>query len=236
MHKFYLGLAAITFTGMTFASEIPLCSLPQSGSNTTVDNAGIEGDPDPGCAAMLADAKSMAQKAPGSLSLVNTSTVPPQLSVGAVYLQPITMAPAGMMKPRSESDIHLEIDIHAKENLKARGFAPGDWLPNVAVTYTIQKIGAATPLMCGTNPQTKAARSTCPLMAMAASDGAHYGDNVKLAGPGFYIVTFNAKTDPSTFGWHTDTDSKLLGTEYVDFHFTQSYLMKWTGIGKRGGY
>lgn len=236
MQKIYLGLIGIAFTGMTFASEIPLCSLPQAGSNTAVDNAGIEGDPDPGCAAILKAAQVLAQKSPIQLNFTNTSTLPPQLSVGAVYLQAITMAPAGMMKARSESDIHLEIDIHAKQNLKARGFAPGDWLPNVAVTYTIQKIGAATPLICGTNPQTKAASSTCPLMAMAASDGAHYGDNVKLAGPGFYIVTFSAKTDPSQFGWHTDTDSKLLGTEYVDFHFTQSYLMKWTGIGKKGGY
>ena len=225
-----LGLSGLMVAAGSLAAEIPLCALPQVNSVATIDNAAIEGDPDPGCAAMLADAKKLLQADKSTLTLTNNPAIPPQLSVGAVYLQPITMAPAGMMLPRDQSDIHLEVDIHAKANLKSRGFAPGDWLPNATVDYSIQKIGDAKPLACHANS------TTCVLMSMVASDGAHYGDNVKLAGPGFYLVTFKAHTNPAAFGWHTDTDSKILGTEFVDWHFEQSYLLKWTGIGKKGGY
>jgi len=221
-------LITTTVAVPALAAETPLCALPSLDSKATVNNAAIEGDPDPGCAQMLASALKVAGK--DNISFHNTTTTPLQLSVGAVYLQPITMAPAGMMRPRDQSDIHLEIDIHAKQNLKSRGFAPGDWLPNAAVTYTIQKVGSSQPLVCGKDHNTR-----CNLMPMVASDGAHYGDNVKLAGPGFYIVTFNAHTVPS-FGWHTDTESKILGTEFVNWQFKQSYLFTWTGIGKKGGY
>lgn len=222
-------------TGISYAAEVPLCALPMTGSKTIVDNAKVEGDPDPGCSEVYTNALAAVKSSNSKISLNNTSTIPPQLSVGTVYLQPINMAPAGMMRPRDKSDIHLEIDIHAKANLKSRGFAPGDWLPNANVSYTIQKIGSSSPIQCGTDKSGKPL-TTCHLMAMVASDGAHYGDNVKLDGPGFYVATFDAKTDPMNFGWHTDTDSKILGTEYVDWKFKQSYLFKFTGIGKKGGY
>lgn len=235
MKKLLFALMSLSITSISFASEVPLCALPQVNSNTVVNNAAIEGDADPGCAQIVSDAKTVANSAKTNVQFVNSMLVPPQLSVGAVYLQPITMAPAGMMRPRNESDIHLEIDIHAKEKLESRGFAPGDWLPNVDVNYTVQKVGADKPLACGINKTTKQPITVCNLMPMVASDGAHYGDNVKLDGPGFYIVTFKAHTDPA-FGWHTDTDSKVLGTEFVDWSFAQSYLLKWTGIGKIGGY
>ena len=37
----------------------------------------------------------------------------PGLEVGAVYLQPIEMAPPGMMRATADSDVHLEADIRA---------------------------------------------------------------------------------------------------------------------------
>lgn len=230
-------LAGIFSLGVvsSMAAEVPLCALPIGNSKTIVDNAKLEGDPDPGCSEVYNSALAMAKASKSNLVLSNANAVPSQLSVGTVYLQPIDMAPAGMMLPRDKSDIHLEIDIHAKANLKSRGFAPGDWLPNADVTYTIQKIGSKQPLTCGYD-RSKKPMTTCPLMAMAASDGAHYGDNVKLDGPGFYIATFDAKTNPMRFGWHTDTDSKILGTEFVDWKFKQSYVFKYTGVGKKGGY
>jgi hypothetical protein len=215
------------------AFEMPLCALPIGNSKLINDNAKVEGDPDPGCKEVYTNAIAMIKSTKSNIVMSNTAAVPPQLSVGTVYLQPITMAPAGMMAPRDKSDIHLEIDIHAKTNLKSRGFAPGDWLPNAEVTYTIQKIGSDKPLQCNRDKQNPA--TTCKLMAMVASDGPHYGDNVKLDGPGFYVATFDAKSN-HMFGWHTDTDSKVLGTEYVDWKFKQSYVFKFTGIGKKGGY
>lgn len=35
------------------------------------------------------------------------------LEIAAVYLQPVQMEPAGMMREAKDSDIHLEADIHA---------------------------------------------------------------------------------------------------------------------------
>src|ERR1700712_5815315 len=94
------------------------------------------------------------------------------MEIGAVYLQPITMEPEGMMRKASDSDVHLEADIHAvKDN--PTGFAEGDWMPYLQVRYELTKAGST---------QTQKG----DLMAMVANDGPHYGDNVKLQGPGKY--------------------------------------------------
>lgn len=233
MRNIFVSILIMPF--LSFAAEVPLCALPLHGSKVNIDNAKIEGDPDPNCSSLLANAQKMLKETNSTISLVNASVIPAQLSVGTVYLQPIDMSPAGMMRSSAQSDIHLEIDIHAKANLKSRGFAPGDWLPNVNITYSIQKIGSNKPLVCG-NDKSGKKLTICPLMAMVASDGPHYGDNVKLDGAGFYVVTFNARTNSANLGWHVDTDSKILGTEFVDWKFTQSYIFKYTGIGKKGGY
>ena len=55
------------------------------------------------------------------------------MEIGAVYLQPITMEPEGMMRKASDSDVHLEADIHAVKN-NPTGFAEGDWMPYLQVT------------------------------------------------------------------------------------------------------
>ncbi len=218
MKRLIFSILVLSFSSIVCAAEIPLCILPPAKTTAIKDeNSGS------GCSIIITNAKKTAEPAHTSVEWTNITTIPSQLSVGAVYLQPITMAPEGMMRPRNQADIHLELDIHAKQNLKARGFAPGDWLPNAEVNYSIQKIGDPKINING------------QLMAMVASDGAHYGDNVKLAGPGFYLVTFEAHSNPH-FGWHVDTDSKILGSEYVKWNFKQSYLMKWTGVGKLGGY
>jgi len=223
-------LPTILFLTTAMAAEVPLCALPQTQQTATTSQTDSTD-----CAQIIKNAEKIADTSKIKLSFENNTLLPPQLTIGAVYLQPITMSPEGMMLPRNQSDIHLEMDIHAKGNLKARGFAPGDWLPNANITYTIQKVGDSEPLPCGGMHKSSLNKYTCELMPMVASDGAHYGDNVKLNGPGFYIVTFEATTNPN-FGWHTDTESKILGTEFVNWHFTQRYLFKWTGIGKIGGY
>ena len=62
------------------------------------------------------------------------------MEIGAVYLQPITMEPEGMMRKASDSDVHLEADIHAVKN-NPTGFAEGDWMPYLQVTYELTKAG-----------------------------------------------------------------------------------------------
>src|SRR5579859_8208716 len=112
------------------------------------------------------------------------------MEIGAVYLQPITMDPEGMMRKASDSDIHLEADIHAVKN-NPTGFAEGDWMPYLQVRYELTKAGS--------NQTQKG-----DMMAMVRSEGPHYGDNVKLQGPGKYhlklVVDAPMQTGHMAFG------------------------------------
>ena len=96
------------------------------------------------------------------------------MEIGAVYLQPVEMEPDGMMKKVTESDIHIEADIHALAN-NPNGFEEGAWIPYLVVKFEVSKMGG----------EFKVAGDFMP---MVANDGPHYGDNIKLAGPGKYKV------------------------------------------------
>jgi uncharacterized protein involved in high-affinity Fe2+ transport len=145
------------------------------------------------------------------------------MEINAVYLQPITMEPEGMMRKASDSDIHLEADIHAVKN-NPTGFAEGDWMPYLNVTYELTKVGTTQTLKGD-------------LMPMVASDGPHYGDNVKLFGPGKYHLKLHI-SPPSqdghmAFGRHTDKETGV-GPWFKPF--TIEYDFPFAGIGKKGGY
>ncbi|MEN9358450.1 MAG: hypothetical protein RL695_2621, partial [Pseudomonadota bacterium] len=62
------------------------------------------------------------------------------MEISAVYLQPITMEPDGMMKKAEESDIHIEADIRALAN-NPNGFEEGAWIPYLLIKFEISKIG-----------------------------------------------------------------------------------------------
>lgn len=145
------------------------------------------------------------------------------METGAVYLQPITMAPEGMMRKASESDIHLEADIHAVKN-NPTGFAEGDWMPYLQVSYELTKVGS-----------TESVKGD--MMAMVASDGPHYGDNVKLFGPGKYHLKLRisppTQTGHMAFGRHVDKETGV-GPWFKPF--TIEYDFPFAGIGKKGGY
>src|SRR5690625_191346 len=87
------------------------------------------------------------------------------LEVVAVYLQPIEMEPAGMMRPADDSDIHLEADIHATAD-NINGLPEGAWAPYLNIQYKLQKDGSSNVIKGD-------------LMPMIANDGPHYGENVK---------------------------------------------------------
>lgn len=145
------------------------------------------------------------------------------MEIAAVYLQPVTMAPAGMMRKASESDIHLEADIHATEG-NLNGFAVGDWMPYLRIGFTLRKANA-TEVIRG------------ELMPMVASDGPHYGDNVKLAGPGKYTLTLYVQAPDDEghchFGRHVDKETGV-GPWFAPV--TATYEFVYAGIGKKGGY
>jgi uncharacterized protein involved in high-affinity Fe2+ transport len=149
------------------------------------------------------------------------------MEIAAVYLQPVEMEPEGHMRAARESDIHLEADIHAL-SANPNGYKEGDWIPYLLVKYQIVKL-----------PEGKVVASG-DMMSMVANDGPHYGDNVKLAGPSKYKVTYtifppNAPENMpgQHFGRHTD---RLTGVRPWFKAFSVEYEFTFAGLGKKGGY
>ncbi|WP_148714184.1 iron transporter [Chitinolyticbacter meiyuanensis] len=145
------------------------------------------------------------------------------MEIGAVYLQPIKMDPPGMMRAVEQSDVHLEADIHAvKDN--PNGFAEGEWMPYLLVRYEIQKVGSKNVLKGD-------------FMPMVASDGPHYGDNVKLEGPGKYKLKYTilppSQNPMAHFGRHVDKETGV-GPWFAPFEL--NYEFTYAGTGKKGGY
>jgi len=151
----------------------------------------------------------------------------PQIHAGvefaAVYLQPIVMEPAGMMRDAKLSDIHIEADIHATDK-NTNGFADGTWIPYLDVHYALSKQGAQDVIKG-------------VMMPMVANDGPHYGDNVKLAGPGRYKLTLSVAPPGggahAAFGRHVDKETGV-GPWFAPF--TLEYDFTYAGTGKKGGY
>jgi hypothetical protein len=145
------------------------------------------------------------------------------MEIAAVYLQPVTMEPDGMMRKAEESDVHMEADIKALAN-NPNGFEEGAWIPYLSIKYEIIKQGS-TDKISGN------------YMPMVANDGPHYGDNIKLKGPGKYTVKYFISppgSDPhSHFGRHTD---RLTGVRPWFKPFEVEYEFVFAGIGKKGGY
>jgi len=141
------------------------------------------------------------------------------MEIGAVYLQPVVMAPtlAGM---NGGADVHLEADIRARPK-NPNGFAPGEWVPYLGVTYRIQKLGSDWSAFG-------------QFMPMVASDGPHYGANVKLDGPGKYRLTYRI-TPPPYQGFYRHTDEET-GVAPWWKPFDVSWQFTYVGVGKKGGY
>lgn len=145
------------------------------------------------------------------------------IEIGAVYLQPVKMDPDGMMKKVEESDIHLEADIHAAKN-NPNGFAQGDWMAYLVVKFELSKTGGPF-------------KAAGELMPMVANDGPHYGDNVKLAGPGKYklkLTILPPSANPHAhFGRHVDKETGV-GAWFKPIEL--NYDFTYAGTGKKGGY
>lgn len=120
------------------------------------------------------------------------------LQIAGVYFQPVDMEPAGVGGlPRAQADIHLEADISAVEN-NGLGYGAGDFVPYLTVRYKAQKKGGK--LIEGT------------FMPMNASDGPHYGNNVKLDGPGSYTITFIVESpERMNYLLHVDKETGVPG-------------------------
>lgn len=140
------------------------------------------------------------------------------MQITAVYIQPVTMEP--MLPGMGPADIHLEADIKALKN-NPNGFPEGAWIPYLTISYVITKKGSDWKAM-GT------------FMPMAASDGPHYAQNIKLDGAGRYHLSYHI--DPplrSGFFRHTDKESGV-GKWWDPIELEWDFVF--AGYGKKGGY
>lgn len=120
------------------------------------------------------------------------------LTVDAVYFQAIEMEQgSSMVPPASQSDMHFEVDISTNEKATAWGFEKDQFLPylDVKAVATNTKTGKKVDL--GT------------MMPMIASDGPHYGNNIKLPA-GDYDVTITVGSPADKFMLHTGKDSSAV--------------------------
>ncbi|MFT4097887.1 MAG: iron transporter [Rhodoblastus sp.] len=144
------------------------------------------------------------------------------MNIAAVYLQPIEMEPEGMMRPAKDSDVHMEADIKAAKG-NTNGFAEGDWIPYLVVKYELTREGGET--------------QKGDFMPMVANDGPHYGDNIKLSGPGKYklklLISPPSANHHAHFGRHVDKETGV-GEWFKPI--TVEFEFPYAGAGKKGAY
>jgi uncharacterized protein involved in high-affinity Fe2+ transport len=135
------------------------------------------------------------------------------LNIAAVYFQPVDMEPVNMGLAASESSFHLEADITAAKN--DLGYGVGDFVPGLTVDYSI------------TGEDGKVA-SEGTFMPMNASDGPHYGANIKLDNAGTYKVKFSIKSPEETGNLlHIDKSTGVEGrfwTEPIEAEWDWDYV------------
>jgi periplasmic iron binding protein len=115
--------------------------------------------------------------------------------------------------------VSIEADIKGIKG-NNNGFGEGEWIPYLDVGYTISKAGSSY-------------KKSGTLYPMVASDGPHYGDNIKMDGPGKYHVVYTIKPGAHNFLRHTDKETGV-GAWWAPF--TVEYDFAYTGTGAKSGY
>lgn len=142
------------------------------------------------------------------------------MEIRGVFLQAVLMEPAMHGQEAEASDIHLEADIAALPG-NENGFEAGAWVPYLDIDYRLAR----------KRSEWTAAGKLHP---MVASDGPHYGANVKLDGPGEYTVAFDIRP-PSVKGFlrHIDKETGV-APWWEPFTYEGSFVF--AGTGKKGEY
>ena len=134
------------------------------------------------------------------------------LTMAMVYFQPVDMAPADLAASREKSDLHIEVDLTAKEN--PYGFPVDQWVPYLRIDFVI-KDSEGKEIATGS------------MMPMAASDGPHYGNNISLPEGDNYSITVYIKS-PAENGYLLHVDDET-GVEAKDGFWTEPLTATWTG-------
>ena len=133
------------------------------------------------------------------------------LNVSAVYFQPVPMAPG--QEDIEGFNLHLECDVSAMEN--NLGYELGSWVPYMTIDFEVIDEATSETAADGT------------FMVMSASDGPHYGANIKLDKDGTYTVRFTFH-NPEENGYliHTDAETGpggLFDEYFADGNLTVEY-------------
>lgn len=131
-------------------------------------------------------------------------------NVAAVYFQAVDMYPAGKNPSKEESDMHMEADIHfLPEFAVAYGFGEGDnvWPAYWTVKYEVKD--ASDKVVAEGS-----------FMPMNASDGPHYGANIKkgLLATGKYKLKFILEP-PTDYLLHIDAETGVEAGEGAQEYF-----------------
>lgn len=146
--------------------------------------------------------------------------------VAAVYFQAVDMYPAGLNPTKEESDMHMEADIHlTKEAAVKYGFGEdeGVWPAYLTVKYEV--------LDKDDNVVTDGV-----FMPMNASDGPHYGANIKkdLIKVGQYKLRFTIEPPTSAYLLHTDAETGVAAGENAkDYFTTHTAEFEWNYTGEQ---
>lgn len=121
------------------------------------------------------------------------------MDIASVYFEPAEMYPiekAGLQP--NEADVHLEADIKATKDNKT-GFGVGEWVPFLTVNYKIKNLDNGN-------------EASGTFMPMNASDGPHYGANVKMFGAGKYKLSLSIESpEKQNYLLHTDKGTGVEG-------------------------
>ena len=149
------------------------------------------------------------------------------MEIASVYLQPITMDKQ-MGLPADQAEAHIELDIHATKD-NGNTFAEGWWVPYLTINYKLDKIDNRTKKVI--------ASQSGELMPMVASDGPHYGSNVKLMGPGLYRIKYRIQppSDNKHIEFARHIDKETAAPEWFK-PIDLEWQFPWAGPGEKGSY
>ena len=139
------------------------------------------------------------------------------LAVAGVYFQPVDMEPAGNSLSKEEADCHIEADISATDEGAKLGYGAGDFVPWLNVKAYIQKKGSDKV-------------QEIAFMPMNASDGPHYGANMKFEeGLGTYNVKFEISAPGNDYLLHVDKETGVTGRFWTEPIIIEWQEFEWTG-------
>ena len=114
------------------------------------------------------------------------------LQIVPAYLLGVEMEPMPKHSAMGADAVHLEADIHALGD-ETHGFPEDAWIPYLTISYTIEKVGSSF-------------KKSGQLLPMIAKDGPHYANNIEMAGPGEYRVSYYVEP-PSKAGFVRHVDA-----------------------------